>query len=168
MTEAEVIQEILNTFQLNLSQKGFGSFGDDAVVIPVPGAQDHLVLSTDSFCDGTHFNSEIEWLSVGWKALVGSLCDIVAMGAGPSFFMLNLILPEKFSNHKELLQGLYKAAKHYNVSLLGGDVARGESLVLSITVGGYQPHSQLVKNTGARVGEKIFYGFIIRIFTFRF
>ena len=156
MTETEVIQEIFDTFKLEFSQKGFGTFGDDGVVIPAPSAQDQLILSTDSFCDGTHFDSSIEWGSVGWKALVGSLSDIVAMGAQPSFFMLNLILPNSFSNHKELLSGLYKVAQKYNVSLLGGDVARGESLALSITVGGYQTQSQLKKNSGLGPGDKVF------------
>jgi len=133
MTESEVIQEICNTFKLDKSQKGFGRFGDDGVSIPAAGGQDHLVLSTDSFCDGTHFDSSVEWSSVGWKALVGALSDIVAMGAQPSFYMLNLILPKNFTAHKELLAGLHKATKEYNVNLVGGDVTRGKALSLSIT-----------------------------------
>ena len=156
MTENEVIQEIFDTFKLNHAHKGFGPFGDDAVIIPPPSAQDHLVLSTDSFSDGTHFDSNIEWEAIGWKALVASLSDIVAMGAQPSFYMLNLILPKSFDSHKSLISGLYRASKCYNVDLLGGDVARGESLTISITVGGYQPQTQVKKNIGAGVGDLIF------------
>ena len=156
MTENEVIQEIFDTFKLNHAQKGFGPFGDDAVILPSASAQDHVVLSTDSFCDGTHFDSNIEWKAVGWKALVASLSDIVAMGAQPSFYMLSLILPKSFNSHKALISGLYSASKKYNVNLLGGDVARGESLSLSITVGGYQPQSQVKKNIGAKAGDQIF------------
>jgi thiamine-monophosphate kinase len=156
MTENEVIQEIFELFELNHTAKGFGHFGDDAVVIPAPSAQDQLVLSTDSFCDGTHFDSNIEWSSVGWKALVSSLSDIVAMGAQPSFYLLNLILTSEFKSHKELLNGFLKASQKYNVSLLGGDVSKGNSLALTVTVGGYQAKSHMKTNSGASIGDLLY------------
>ena len=156
MTENEVIQQLFQSFELKHQAHGFGKFGDDAVVIPQASAQDHLVLSTDSYSDGTHFDSTIESSSVGWKSLVGAMSDIVAMGAQPSFFMLNLILPSDFKAHKELFSGLLKASKEYKVSLLGGDVSKGKSLTLSITVGGFQPKSRLKANHGAKEGDIVY------------
>lgn len=156
MTETKVIHEIFDTFKLKRTQKGYGAFGDDAVFIPPSSSQDHLVLSTDSFTQGTHFDDTTPIESIGFKALVASISDIVAMGAQPSFFMLNLILPNGFKDSKRLISGLYEASKKYNISLLGGDVVCGDSLSLAITAGGYQPISQSLKNTGAKSADVIF------------
>jgi len=155
MTETKVIHEIFDTFKLKRTQKGFGPFGDDAVVIPQVSPQDQLVLSTDTFTWGSHFDEKTPVESIGYKALVASISDITAMGAQPSFFMLNLILPKEY-DFKKLIRGLYKASIEYNLSLLGGDVVCGEDLSLSITAGGFQPISQSLKNTGAKAGDFIF------------
>lgn len=156
-SESEIIKKISKKFQLQDSKNGFGPFGDDGFTIPTGAAQDHIILSTDSFCEGTHFNSEMGYGFVGWKSLVSALSDIFAMGASPAFYSLNLIVPEALSDSQfdDFLEGLHKATLYYKVNLLGGDVAKGVSFNASLQVGGYQPTSFLKKNTGALKGDVI-------------
>ena len=130
---------------------GFGSFGDDAVSIPSSSTQDHIVLSTDTFNEGTHFDENTDYSSIGHKSFVAATSDIVAMGACPSFFMLNLSFSESLfskdsSDLKKLLYSIYKASSFYGVKLLGGDVTKGKDLSLTYTVGGYQPISRMRQN----------------------
>lgn len=156
MIETQVIHEIFHTFKLKRPQKGFGRIGDDAVTLPAASSQDHLLLSTDTFTHGTHFDESTPVDSIGYKALVASISDIVAMGALPSFFMLNLTLPKDFKSIKPIILGLKKASDEYSLSLIGGDVVSGESLSLSIIAGGYQPQSQVLRNYGASACDLIF------------
>ena len=157
MTESEIIKRISEKFQLQTSKNGFGPFGDDGFTIPSGAAQDHIVLSTDSFCEGTHFNPEMGYSFVGWKSLVSALSDVFSMGASPSFYSLNLIVPKTLTNEQleDFLDGLHKATLYYKVNLLGGDVARGNSFNVCLQVGGYQPDSLVKRNIGAQKGDVI-------------
>lgn len=157
MTEADIIRKISKKFQLEISKNGFGPFGDDGFTIPSGAAQDHIVLSSDSFCEDTHFHSEMGYGFVGWKSLVSALSDIFAMGASPSFYSLNLTVPQSITDNQftDFLEGLHKATLYYKVSLLGGDVARGRSFNTCIQVGGYQPTSLIKRNTGVEKGDVI-------------
>jgi|GEM_PF-1899575 len=166
MTENQIIQDIYNIFKMDENHMGFGRFGDDAVSIPAPSSQDHIVISTDTFNEGTHFDANVNLYSVGHKSFVAAASDIVAMGAGPSFFMLNLSLPESLcsqdgvvsgrSDLKKLLSSIYKASSYYGVKLLGGDVTKGKDLSITYTVAGYQSISKMKQNFGkAQKGDVI-------------
>ena len=157
MTESYIIQKIYDKFQLKSQKSGFGPFGDDGFTIPSGAAQDQIVLSTDSFCEGTHFNSEMGYGFVGWKSLVSALSDIFAMGASPSFYSLNLIVPKKIRSEdlEAFIDGLYKASLYYNVNLLGGDVSKGRTFIVCIQVGGYHPKSLLKRNVGCKKGDVV-------------
>ena len=66
---------------------------DDAAVVEVPeGAT--LVVSVDSVVDGVHFDLGLcSPLDVGWKALMGALSDLAAMGAQPLGALVALCVP---------------------------------------------------------------------------
>ena len=64
---------------------GIEAFGlrDDAAVVSLPGGGP-LVVSVDSVVDGVHVDLSIcSPGDVGWKALMGALSDLAAVGAGP-------------------------------------------------------------------------------------
>lgn len=155
MTEAQIIKRINQKLNCSGVKNAYGQFGDDAFLIPPACANEVLVLSTDSFALGTHFNADMGYESAGWKSLVGALSDVYAMGAYPNFLSLNLSLPSVFKEAEldSFLNGLSKAAKKHSVYLLGGDVCRAQTFVASLQVGGYLHQTRLKSNLSMSLGD---------------
>ena len=65
--------------------------GDDGAVIR-PSANCELVISTDLLVEGTHFFSDVDPESLGWKTLAVNLSDMAAMGATPRWATLGCVL----------------------------------------------------------------------------
>jgi len=157
MKESTTIDLIAKKFSLYASSKGFGPFGDDAVLQPAAGPGEVMVSSSDSFVEAVHFEKPMGYFSVGWKSLVSALSDVFAMGVSPSHYMLNLIIPPHLSEEdlNHFLEGQHKAAKTYNVNLLGGDVSSGPSFCVVIQASGYQNRSFIKSNSGFSKGDVI-------------
>ncbi len=108
--------------------------GDDAAVVRT---QRNMILSTDTLVCGVHFDAECDPFLLGRKALAVNLSDLAAMGADPEYALLSIALPvidepwlDAFS------KGLRSALEEYRVELIGGDLAGGPNLSISITVTG--------------------------------
>jgi len=105
--------------------------GDDAAAL----APD-LVWTVDTQIEGVHFRRA--WSSpedVGWKALAVNLSDLAAMGGTPIGALVSLILgPEGDAGIAPLYAGLGACARSYGCPIVGGDVAHGHGLALSISV----------------------------------
>lgn len=157
MTESRTIDLICKRLDLKNQHKGFGAFGDDAICVPSAGPSEVLLTSTDSFVEAVHFDRSMGFFSAGWKSLVSALSDIFAMGASPSYYMLNLILPGDFEESflEEYLEGLKQASLTYNVHLLGGDVCRGPQFCAVIQASGYQNKNFIKTNSGFSKGDVI-------------
>lgn len=157
MTESTTIDLISKKFDLHSRSKGFGPFGDDGVSTPGAGPGEVLISTTDSFVEAVHFERTMGMSSVGWKSLVSALSDVFAMGASPSHYMLNLIIPPGFSDRdlNDFLDGQLMAAQAYNVNLLGGDVSSGPCFCIVIQASGYQNKSYIKSNSGFSKGDVI-------------
>ena len=85
---------------------GIGAFGlrDDAAVVDVPGGGS-VVVSVDSIVEGVHVDLSVcSPADVGWKALMGALSDLAAMGASPLGALVSLCVPGG-SGHGEVALG---------------------------------------------------------------
>ena len=74
---------------------GIEVFGlrDDAATLGVPGGGP-LVVSVDSVVEGVHVDLSVcSPGDVGWKALMGALSDLAAMGAAPLGALVALCVP---------------------------------------------------------------------------
>ena len=125
--------------------------GDDAALV----APD-LVWTVDAQVDGVHFRRD--WSSpedVGWKALSVNLSDLAAMGATPVGALVSLIFGEGDATSVEpIYAGLEACSRLYDCPIIGGDVARGPGLALSISVLG-RAASAPPGRDGARPGDVI-------------
>ena len=111
--------------------------GDDAAVLATPDGR--VVATTDFLLEGRHFRRD--WSSatdVGHKAAARSLADLAAMGAVPSALLVALAVPADLpvSWARDLAAGL--AAECLRVegpgaSVIGGDTARADSVLLAVT-----------------------------------
>jgi len=157
MTESTTIDLIADKFNLRKNSRGFGPFGDDSVLIPAPGPGEVLVSSSDSFVEAVHFERTMGMFSAGWKSLVSALSDVFAMGASPSHYMLNLIIPPNLSSDdfEVFLNGQLEAATVYNVNLIGGDVSSGPCFCAVIQASGFLNKSLVKSNSGFSKGDVI-------------
>ena len=133
--------------------KGAVGVGDDAAVL---GGQ---LLTTDTLVDNVHFRRA--WCTpedVGWKALAVNLSDIAAMGGRPVAALVSLVLPGQTSIETVLgfYRGMRRLARLWKVPILGGNLARGELLSLTLSVIGEPGRRGPILRSGARPGDRLY------------
>jgi len=140
-----------------------GAFGltDDGAVFDVP-AGETCVVTTDAMVAGIHFFESDAPHSIGWKLLAVNLSDLAAMGAAPLGYALDFALPRDWDRaHIEawladFSRGLMQCQAQFEMSLLGGDtVSTAGPLTLAVTAFGSVPRDQMLRRSGARVGDTI-------------
>jgi thiamine-monophosphate kinase len=95
---------------------------------------------------------------LGYKAVAVNVSDIAAMNATPTQIVISIGISNRFSLEAvdALFEGIHAACKNYNVDLVGGDTTSSVSgLVISITVLGRAPKSDVVQRNGAKVNDII-------------
>lgn len=129
--------------------------GDDAAVVPVPAAA-RLVVSTDTSLEDVHFRSD--WLTateIGYRATAAALSDLAAMAATPIGVFLALTLPaSRLRQVEEIADGIGECVRSSGARILGGDIARGDKLSLTLTVLG-SAASPLMRS-GAVAGDRVY------------
>lgn len=130
--------------------------GDDAAVVATPDGR--VVATTDVLVEGVHFRRD--WSSgydVGRKAAAASLADVAAMGGRGTALLVGLAapadLPVQWS--MDLTDGLRDEAALVGAAVVGGDVVRSETLVISVTALGDLGGRPPVTRDGARPGDVV-------------
>jgi thiamine-monophosphate kinase len=135
------------------------SIGDDCAAIEIPGP-DYLLWTVDTLVEGVHFDLAYTTLAqLGWKSLTVNLSDIAAMGGDPGPALLSLGWPpdRDRSLALEFAAGLAQAAREYGLAVIGGDtVASPGGLTITVTLTGRVPARQMLRRSGAEVGDLIF------------
>jgi thiamin-phosphate kinase len=130
--------------------------GDDAAVVAAPDRR--VVASTDILLEGRHFRRD--WSTaydVGRKAAAQNLADIAAMGAVPTALLLGLVVPAELpvTWPMELMDGLRDECQVAGASVVGGDVVRGDTIMVSITALGDLRGREPVTRAGAQPGDVV-------------
>ena len=133
--------------------------GDDAAVVrPDRGALQ--ILTTDALVEGVHFDLRFSsHADVGHKALAVNLSDIAAMGGGPRFALLSLMLPESCTMEAidQLLDGLLALAERSRVTVAGGNITRSPGpLVVDVALTGAARVRKLLRRSGGRAGDRLY------------
>ena len=149
----ELIASRLRTADSNTVPVGIG---DDSAVVRARG--NHVVACLDMLSQGVHFR--LDWSSandIGRKAAAANLADIYAMGATPTALLVGLSLPGSTPVNwvLELADGLSAEAEQVNVSVVGGDVVRGEAITISVTALGELEGREPIVRSGAQVGDVV-------------
>lgn len=126
--------------------------GDDCTLLqPSPGHW--LVVSVDTSVAEVHFPADAPAHAIGHRALAVSLSDLAAMGATPRWSLMALTLPEAHDDWlADFARGFHELCNASGVSLVGGDITRGE-LSIGVTVHGELPAGTALRRSGARVGD---------------
>ncbi|TDC79770.1 thiamine-phosphate kinase [Streptomyces hainanensis] len=130
--------------------------GDDAAVVAAPDRR--VVASTDMLLEGRHFRRD--WSTaydVGRKAAAQNLADVAAMGAVPTALLLGLVVPAELpvTWALELMDGISDECRVAAAGVAGGDIVRGETIMVSITALGDLGGREPVTRSGARPGDII-------------
>jgi thiamine-monophosphate kinase len=153
--ELERIEEIRRRLGATGSRDVVIGIGDDAAVLAASDAAQ--VLTVDVAVDGVHFRSDaLDAPDIGYRAAVAALSDLAAMGATPRAMLSSLILPAALSDAfvYALVDGIGRAAREYAAAVVGGNLARGETLSLTTTAVGAAPERVLTR-AGARAGDTV-------------
>jgi thiamine-monophosphate kinase len=166
MTHLAGEDEVLQLIRSMLGN-GIGSFGlrDDAAVLDVSG-RGPLVVSVDSVVDGVHVDLSLcSPGDVGWKALMGALSDLAAVGATPLGALVALCVPDVLdlpgSYEGELalgvMGGVAEASAASGCPVVGGDLSGAGQLAVSVTVlGSIEPGDHpAVSRAGAKPGDVV-------------
>ncbi len=156
MTESELIRWIRNQKQ-DESPFVLKGVGDDCAVLD-PSPQSRLVVSTDVLVERVHFRRR--WMHpylLGRKALLVNLSDLAAMGALPSACLLTLTLPSDLTGgfFRAFMDGFLEEVRRWKTPLVGGDLSRGSSVHVGVTVWGHVESGEPVYRSTAAEGDAV-------------
>ncbi|MFC5290844.1 thiamine-phosphate kinase [Actinokineospora guangxiensis] len=128
--------------------------GDDAAVVAAPDGR--VVACTDVLVEGVHFR--FDWSppeQVGRKAAAVNLADIAAMGAVPTGLLVGIACPASTPAPviEQISAGLAAEAARVRVGVVGGDLTRSDTLVISVTALGSLDGRAPVTRAGALPGD---------------
>ena len=126
--------------------------GDDGAVL-----EGGLVVATDPVVEGVHFLRSLTTVAdAGWKAVARNVSDVAAMGAVPWRCVVSVVGASD-EDLVALYDGLLEAAARWSCPVVGGDLASGPSLVVTVTVLGRLPAGAApLLRSGARAGDGIY------------
>ncbi len=129
--------------------------GDDTAVLERPG--DHYLLATvDMLVAGVHFHPAVTPAQIGQHAMAVNISDIGAMGGYPDHALVSLALPPTTPVNfvEELYLGLRRQANDFDVTIVGGNMARTASeLAIDVILLGHVSKEHLVLRQGALAGD---------------
>jgi thiamine-monophosphate kinase len=128
--------------------------GDDGAVVTTT---DRTVITTDMAVEGTHFRSQ--WsgaFDIGRKITAANLADVYAMGGTPRYLVAAITLTghESMEWIEELAEGMAHEARSCGAFIVGGDLAKGPCVVISVTAIGEVDNA--ITRAGAQVGDSIY------------
>jgi thiamine-monophosphate kinase len=132
--------------------------GDDAAVFDLPPGRS-AVFCSDLVAENTHFLRNLHPPdSVGYKAVAVNVSDVGAMGGVPLHFLISLAAPGDldFSWVDAFLDGVERACRDFNVSLLGGDSSSSDLIFVDVSMIGSVPEGRAIRRSGALPGDGIY------------
>ena len=132
--------------------------GDDAAILQF-GSDEEVLITTDLFMEGVHFDLTYFPLKhLGYKVVVANISDIYAMNGAPKQITVSLGISRKFciEDIEELYSGIRLACEQYGVDIVGGDTTSSlTGLAISITATGTAPKGTAVRRSTAKETDLI-------------
>ena len=142
--------------RLNLAESALVGPGDDSAVVAAPDAR--FVVTTDTMVEGHDFR--LDWSTgydLGFKAVASNVADVAAMGAVPTSLVVALVVPASTTIHwlESFADGLRDACQQLapGCGVVGGDLAAGDQVVISVAAHGSLEGHEPVLRSGAQIGD---------------
>ena len=152
-TERQVIAVLQQIFATADSRLTVG-IGDDAAVV---ATHSQSIITSDMAVEDVHF--KLDWSSpfdIGRKITAANVADILSMGGKCDFLTASVALTGKEALHwiESLARGMKHEADLAGALIVGGDIALGPKVVISMTAVGNSPSPIL--RSGAKAGDGIY------------
>lgn len=132
---------------------------DDAAVLKT-AANRLLLLATDAFVEGVHFDlGYMTFEQLGWRTLAANLSDIAAMAGRPITAVVCLAVPEptEVAAIEDFYRGMTSLARQYQTAIVGGDTVRSpDRIFVSVAVTGEVAAEKVTRRSGALAGDGLF------------
>ena len=151
--ERDVISVLQKIFATTDSRLKVG-IGDDAAIV---STQTQSVITSDMAVEDVHF--KLEWSSpfdIGRKITAANIADVLSMGGRCDYLTASVALTgnEPLQWIENLARGMKHEADLAGALIVGGDIARGQKIVISMTAVGSAPTPVL--RSGAKVGDGLY------------
>jgi len=151
--ERDVISVLQKIFATADSRLLVG-IGDDAAVVATSAQS---IITSDMAVEDVHF--KLEWSSafdIGRKITAANVADILSMGGRCDYLTASVALTgeETLQWIENLARGMKHEADLAGAVIVGGDIARGSKIVISMTAVGNSKSPIL--RSGAQVGDGIY------------
>ncbi len=130
-------------------------FGDDGAVFSIRHGK-KVVFSSDAMAEGVHFDLRYTPPeSLGWKAMVSAVSDILAMGGMPLYTLVSIGLPDSWrvEDLDAVYRGLKRCGKSYRCPVIGGDTVCSKAVFISVAVVGEVEQQHVATRGGAKKGD---------------
>jgi len=153
LSERDVIHALQKIFASSDSRVRVG-IGDDAAVVTT---QPQSIITSDMAVEDVHF--KLEWSSafdIGRKITAANVADILSMGAQCDYLTASVALTgdETMQWIENLARGMKHEADAAGALIVGGDIARGPKIVISMTAVG-SAQSPILRS-GAKAGDSLY------------
>ena len=151
MDEFELIKKYFS--KLSESNKASLNLNDDVFF----DKKKNLVISVDTYNEGTHFLNFKKPGLVIKKIIRSSISDLICKGVQPKFYFISATgNKKKFSkkNLSKISRSLSEEQKKFDISLCGGDTTFSNKLSFSITSFGYAKN--IVYRNNAKFNDDIY------------
>lgn len=152
--EFGLIEHLTKNFEIKQSSTIKG-IGDDAAVLEFKNGQ--TVITTDLLVENIHFDlSYMPLKHLGYKAVMVNLSDVYAMNAQATQITVSIAISNRFPLEavEELYDGIYTAAKLYDIDVVGGDTTSSRTgLIISVTALGIANEEKITYRSGAKEND---------------
>jgi len=144
-------RKIIELFQSRLGNTNF--VPEDVELFKI--GKKHLVVKVDTLVESTDLPPEMELVDAARKSIVSCVSDFAAKGVRPIFGIISLTIPKKLSrsNIESLAKGFQRAAREFELKILGGDTNEGKELVINFSLFGIS--EKIVNRKGAKANHVI-------------
>ena len=144
-------KKIIELFQNRLGNASF--IPEDVESFKI--GKEQLVVKVDTFVESTDLPPRMKLDDAARKSIVSCVSDFAAKGVKPIFGIVSLTIPKKLSrsNIESLAKGFQKAAREFELKILGGDTNEGKELVLTFSLFGTS--KKIVGRGGAKTNHVI-------------
>nr|AIF05646.1 thiamine-monophosphate kinase (thiL) [uncultured marine thaumarchaeote KM3_186_C08] len=144
-------KKIIKLFQNRLGNANFVPEDVESFKI----GKKYFVAKVDTLVESTDLPPEMKLEDAARKSIVSCVSDFAAKGVRPIFGIVSLTIPKRLSrsNIESLAKGFQRAAREFELKILGGDTNEGKELVVNFSLFGVS--EKIVSRKGAKTNHVI-------------
>ena len=144
-------KKIIELFQNKLGNASFVPEDVESFKI----GKKRLIVKVDTLVESTDLPPGMKLEDAARKSIVSCVSDFAAKGVRPIFGIVSLTIPKRLSrsNIESLAKGFQRAAREFELKILGGDTNEGKELVVNFSLFGVS--EKIVNRKGAKTNHVI-------------